>query len=124
MARNRVDVRGVANLRKGLRKMGDDLSDLKDVNAAVGRLVAQVAQTTAPHRSGALAGSVRSNRAASRAVVMAGRASVPYAVFVHWGTRSQARQPWVAEAASDTEPRWLALYQDGMQRAADKVKGA
>lgn len=123
-AKAKVDVEGVYNLRRGLKRMGDDLEDLKDVNQAVAGLVAQVATATAPRRTGTLAGTVRGNRAASKAVITAGRASVPYAVFVHWGTASMSRQPWVSEAASDTEPRWLALYQDGMQKAADKVRGA
>ena len=119
-----VKVDGARRLRRDLKKAGDDLSDLKAVHASVASYVAQVAAARTPRRTGRLSSTVRGNRAASKAVVMAGRASVPYAIYVHWGTVSQSRQPWVSEAAVDSEPRWTAVYSDGIQRITDRVRGA
>jgi hypothetical protein len=127
MARgSRVEVVGRARLVRTLRQAGHDVEDLKDAHQAVAAVVAAAAAATAPRRTGKLAASVRGNRAVGRAVVRAGRASVPYAGPVHWGwpSRNIAAQPFVAEAAQVTEPVWLALYENGVVKALDRVKGA
>lgn len=105
--------------------MGDDLTDLKDVNASVAQLVATRAEQRAPRRSGRLAASVRGNRAVSRATVLAGRATVPYAGPIHWGwpKRGIEAQPFMTEAAQETEPVWIELYEAGIDRATDRVAG-
>lgn len=122
-----VQVTGARQLRRDLKAAGDDLSDLKDVYAAVASLVAARAQATAPRGkgrdSGRLAGTVRGNRAAGRAVITAGRASVPYAAVIHWGwkRRGITAQPWVSAAAQATETDWVRLYVDGVQAVLDRV---
>jgi hypothetical protein len=120
-----MQVDGARELRRTLKQAGDDLNDLKDVHAAVGRLVAERAQATAPRRSGKLAASVRANRAASGSAIVAGRASVPYAGPIHWGWRRRRIEPnpWISEAAQATEPQWVAVYTDGVQAVMDNVNG-
>lgn len=120
-----LEVEGLKRLRKDLRAMGDDLSDLKDVNASVAQLVAARASARAPRRSGRLAASVRGNRALSRATVLAGKAAVPYAGPVHWGWPSHgiAANPFMSEAAQETEPVWVELYRRGIEKATEKVAG-
>lgn len=124
MAAPGIKVEGAKRLRRDLKRMGEDLDDLKAVNAAVAAFVAQAAQPRTPRRTGALASTLRGNRGVSRAVVMAGKARTPYPWFVHAGTVSQAAQPWISEAAQDTEPRWVAMYRAGVEQAAARVKGA
>lgn len=121
-----VRVVGAAQLRRTLRAAGRELDDLKDANAAAAAYVAAVARTTAPRRSGRLASSLRGNRAAGRARVSAGGASLPYAGPIHWGwpARGIEPQPWVSEAAEQTQPVWLGMYRNDVQQALDKVKGA
>ena len=121
-----VKVEGAARLRRTMRRAGADLEDLKAVNAAVAALVAGRAATRAPVRSGALAASVRGNRAAATASVRAGRAAVPYAGPIHWGwpLRGIAADPFIAATAQDTEPVWVAMYRDGVEQAIAKVEGA
>lgn len=121
-----LKVEGAKQLRAALKAAGEDLTDLKDVNAEVAALVAQAAAARAPHRTGRLASTVRGNRAAGRATVQAGRAAVPYAGPIHWGwpRRRIAAQPWVAQTAQDLEPRWVEIFTNGVQTLLDRITGA
>jgi hypothetical protein len=121
-----VRVDGLDRLVSTMRKAGRDLGDLKDANAAAGRIVAANAVGRAPRRSGALAGSIRASRQARRAQVVAGRASVPYAGPIHWGwpARGIGAHPFLSDAAQATEATWVPLFLKDVQAAVDKVKGA
>lgn len=119
----RVD--GARRLRRDLRQVAGDLEDLKVANAAAAATVAAAAAARAPHRTGRLAGSVRGNRAASRATVAAGGAAVPYAGPIHWGWPAHGieARPFIADAAVATEPTWLPMYVADIDRATDRVRG-
>jgi hypothetical protein len=120
-----VQVEGARELRATLKRAGDDLADMKDANAAVAGYVAAAAAGSAPQRSGALAGSVRGNRAAASAVVKAGSAAVPYAGPIHWGwpRRGIPARPFLADTAARTEPTWTALYVQAVERIVARIKG-
>lgn len=120
-----VRVQGLARFKRTLRDFEDGVEDLKDANAAAAALVAAEAQARAPRRSGALAGSVRGNRAAGKAVVAAGKAKVPYAGPIHWGwpARGIPARPFITQAATATQQRWLSEYEANVQALADKVEG-
>lgn len=120
-----VEVPGLRALRRDLRRMGDDLSDLKDASQEASGLVAREAGRRAPRRTGRLAGSGRGSRSTGRATVTFGGARVPYAGVIHWGwpARNIAPQPFVVEAAEDTQPQWLAFYQAGVDQAVERIDG-
>lgn len=120
-----VKVDGLPRLRAALRAAGHDVADLKDANAAAAALVASTAASRAPRRSGRLASTVRGNRAVGRATVLAGGAAVPYAGPIHWGwpARGIEAQPFMSNAATDTESTWLPLYAAELQRIADRAGG-
>jgi len=120
------EVKGGRELRKTLRKAGDDLGDLKDVHQAVGNMVAATASGLAPRRSGALAGSIRASRAATSATIRAGGARIPYAGPIHWGwpARNITANPFLSNAATSTEPAWVALYETELEKIIDRVEGA
>lgn len=109
-----VRIDGLRRLRRDLRQLEGGLADLKDANARAGQVVVQAATAKAPRRpgSGRLAGSGRASRAAGRVSVLWGGARVPYAGPIHWGwpARGIEAQPFVAEAAQETEPKWLPAY--------------
>lgn len=97
------------------------------VNRAAAGVVASAARGTAPRRTGRLAGSIRTaGTTASRAVISAGRASVPYAAPIHWGwpARNIPEQPWLSLTAQATEPRWITEYYDHMDSLVNSVHGA
>jgi hypothetical protein len=117
-----VKLEGGRQLRRRLRAIADGANDLKDANAQVAALVAAEAARAAPRRTGRLAGTLRGNRAASRAIVSAGRASVPYAGPIHWGwpARRITANPFVWDTAQRTQSTWLPIYSTALQRLLDK----
>lgn len=118
-----VRVEGLPELRRALRKLQVDLSDLKAANAAVATYVAAAAAGRAPRRTGRLSSSIRGNKALSRATVRAGGAAVPYAGPIHWGwpARGIEGRPFIPEAAQATESSWLPLYESAIARAVDNA---
>jgi phage gpG-like protein len=121
-----VTVQGVRRLARTLRDFGVGLDDLKDANASASALVARESAARAPHKSGALAKSVRGSRQAARAVVAAGGARVPYAGPIHWGwpARGIPARPFMLDAAQATQDTWLADYEAEIEKLARTVEGA
>ncbi len=127
MARGPVlQVDGARQLRRSLRKAGDDLTDLKRAHRDVGNVVLGRARGTAPRRSGRLAASQRVGATKTQAIVRAGGARLPYAGPIHWGwpARGIAPQPWLVEAAQSTEPIWTKRFEAAIDEIVRKIKGA
>jgi HK97 gp10 family phage protein len=116
---------GAKELRKTMKKAGEDLADLKAVHAKVGELVADVARQLAPKRSGQLAGTIRAAKLAGGVSVKVGTAGTPYANPIHWGwpKRNIEAQPFLSDAATQSEPRWVALYEDELNKIIERVEG-
>ena len=121
-----VEVEGLRTLRRTLKAAGVSLQDLKEAHAAVAAVVVRNAMPDAPRRTGALALSTRGSGQAGAAVVRAGRASVPYAGPIHWGwpKRHIKAQPWLYEAAQDSQDQWTGLYLRALQHIIDTIEGA
>jgi hypothetical protein len=121
-----VRVDGARELRRTLKSAGEDLGDLKATHASIAGLVATRTAAAAPRRSGALAGSVRGNAAATNATIKVGGASVPYAHPIHWGwpNHNITANPFAADTAKATEPEWTRIYLVSVNRILDNVKGA
>lgn len=114
-----VRVEGLTRLVRELEGLGLEVDDLKDVFADIASQGAERAAAYAPQKSGALAGSVRGNRAKSKAVVRAGRASVPYAGAINygWPRRGIAPSGFMQKADEEMRPRALAMLEDGIRSA-------
>lgn len=80
-----VRVEGLNRLVRELQGLGLELDDLKDAFAEIARKGAETASSFAPKRTGALAASIRGNRAKNKAVVAAGKARVRYAGPINYG---------------------------------------
>lgn len=78
-------VQGLNTLVRDLLAIGVEVEDLKDAFSAIAREGAVVAARHAPRLTGRLAGDIRGNRAKNKAVVTAGRVSVPYAGPINYG---------------------------------------
>lgn len=120
---------GAARLRKTLRAAGDDLADLKMAHGMAGMIVAAEGVHAAPRRPGSnlLASTVRFGATKTSATIRAGNnTTVPYALPIHWGwpARNIRAQPWLTEAAQQTEPQWLPHYEQAITRAVNKIEGA
>lgn len=125
-ARPAVEVEGLRTLRRTLKAAGHSLQDLKDAHNEVAQLVVRAAAPNAPRRTGALAGTDRGSGTQSAAIVRAGRASVPYAGPIHWGwpARHITAQPWLYEAAVDSQDQWTGVYLRALQHIIDTIEGA
>lgn len=118
-------VEGGRQLRTSVRNAVGDLKDLKDAHKEAADLVARESRPAAPHRTGRLAGSVRSAGTAGQAIIRAGGARIPYAGPIHfgWAARHIKPQPFITETAQRTEPQWTEMYHDAVQNIVDKIKG-
>lgn len=99
-----VRVEGLTQLFNNLNALGVSMDDMKDAMAKISDFGARQAAVLAPKLSGRLAGDIRGNRAKSKAVVTAGRVSIPYAGPINYG--------WPAHGISAngflqrTDPLW------------------
>jgi len=103
-----IRVTGLPQLMRDLQALGLDIDDLKTAMAKLAAMGAASAAGHAPKRSGALAGSIRGNRAKSKAVVIAGRgATSEYAGVINYGSpgRGIAAQHFMQAADRDIAPR-------------------
>lgn len=121
-----IKVVGARQLRSTLKKAGDDLGDLKDAHKRAADVVANAAKQRAPKLTGRLAGSIRGAGTTTAAFVRAGFKSIPYAGPIHWGwpARNIKAQPFMSDAATQTEGTWLPIYENAVDEALDQVKGA
>lgn len=122
-----VTVPGLRRLGRDLRKLGEDTADLKDASKKASELVAREARANITNRSGRstgrLASTGRGSRAAGRATVVFGGARAEYAAVHHygWETRGIPANEYAWQAAVDTRPEWLALYQAGVEDALARL---
>lgn len=121
-----IQVDGARQLRASLKKAGHDVTELHEAHQAAARIVSAAGQAKAPKASGRLAGSTRGSGTKTAAIVRAGGARVPYAGPIHfgWPARNIAPNPFLTEAAQDTEPAWVALYETAVERVLRTIQGA
>jgi hypothetical protein len=128
-----IQVEGARELRASLKRLGVELDDLKEAHVEVAGVVGRRAVSTAPKRSGRLAGTMRPGAAKAQAAVRFGGARAPYANAVHWGTGPRpgrrgphniARNAFAWEAAKDTQPEWEPIYAAAIDHLLALVKGA
>lgn len=88
-----VKVEGDKELTRQFRKLGFKTSDLSDVFHRIAAEVAHDAYRLAPRVSGRLAADIRPTKAKTRATIMAGRKSVPYAGPINYGWPARGIRP-------------------------------
>lgn len=116
----RVD--GLSTVVRQLLELGLEVDDLKDAFSEIARQGATVAAAYAPRRSGALAGDIRGNRAKSKAVITAGRVSVPYAGPINygWAARNIEASGFMQKADKALQPFALARLEDDINAAINR----
>lgn len=114
MAQAAVKLYGYTGLRKSLMALSKDTAPVfREAHRSAADKVLDAARPKSPHRSGALASSLKSSSTKNRATVRVGSPSVPYGAPIHWGWPSRpnpekgwrggpiAANPWVWDAAVD-----------------------
>lgn len=107
-------VEGLNAVVRALQQTGLEVDDLKDAFSRIAKEGAHAAALFAPKRSGRLAGDIRGNRAKSKAVVAAGRASVPYAGPINYGWQKRGISPsgFMQKADQVMQPRAIQMLED------------
>lgn len=124
-----IQVEGVKNLRRTLKAAGVDLTDFTAVNRAVASLVAPLAAAGAPRgpgEGGHIAQTVRVGATRTAAIIRVGNnGRFRYGGPIHWGwpARNIRPNPWVVDAAQDSEGQWIEKYVVGLDRIISQVKG-
>lgn len=113
-----IKVEGLGKFNRDLTKLGVDLDDLKDAMAKLAAMGAQAAGIHVPRKSGRLASSIRGNRAKNKAVVTAGRAKVPYAPVINYGSpkRGIVARHFMQQADRDVGPKIIPTLQADIDR--------
>lgn len=117
-----VRVTGLTSVVRALQRLGISVDDLKDAFSKIAAEGAQRAAHHAPRKSGRLAGDVRGNRAKSKAVITAGRASVPYAGPIEYGWARRNIEPtlFLQKADEEMQPKALQLLEADINRLIAK----
>ena len=118
-----VKVTGARELRRAMKAAQADMSQLTQVHRDVGKVVQRRGESTAPRRTGALAGSLRSQPTRTKARV---GSRLPYAAPVHWGVpaRNMEPNPWLSAAAVQTESQWESIYRSAIQDILTDIEGS
>lgn len=121
-----VRVDGLNRLVRTMRRAGADLQDFKDAHAKAASIVVSAANSRVPRRSGDLASTIRPAKQARRAIIYAGNARVKYANPIHWGwpARHIRANPFISNAAQQTEPVWTSAYFQELEDIINKIAGA
>tara|TARA_R100001129_G_scaffold118264_1_gene81766 strand:+ start:236 stop:610 length:375 start_codon:yes stop_codon:yes gene_type:complete len=118
-----IKATGVKELRRELRRMGDDLEDLKSLNLTVATLVSQRAKDLVPRRTGNLADTIRPAGTKTAGRVRAGFKRVPYAGVIHFGfpARGIQPQPFLYDALDQRRGEVFDAYFKGIAKIQRKA---
>lgn len=123
-----IQAQGAKELARSLRKAGADMKNLKAENKKAADMVAPAAKTNvdAYSRSGRLRDSVRSGATQQMGIVRAGKKAVPYAGAIEFGWPKQGIKAHhsIVDAAHDTEPLWVEIYRDAVNKILNQIYGA
>lgn len=108
------EVEGLNEFVRDVQKIGVEVEDLKNAFAKIADEGAQLASSFAPSVTGRLAADVRGNRAKSKAVITAGRSSVPYAGAINYGWPKRGIDPanFMQRADQAMQPRAIQMLED------------
>jgi HK97 gp10 family phage protein len=121
-----LKVEGLRETLQDLRSLSKDArDDMKETHRNAGEVVAALARSLAPSRTGQLSKTIRSNPTQRQGRITIGRgASVPYAAPIHfgWPARRIKPQPFVYDALDSRRDEVLRLYEERVGLLIDKHK--
>lgn len=113
-----VRIVGLREKVRALQELGLEVQDLKEAFSAIAKKGAETAKSFVPVRTGRLSASIRGNRAKSKAVVMAGRAAVPYAGPINFGWPARNIAP--AHFLGQADAVWQQTAAEDLDKEIDK----
>lgn len=100
---NPVQIDGVKDVRKRLRRAGDDLSDMRELHREIAKDIVAAARPKTPVLNDVLRKTVRGSGTKTQVVVRMGSKKAPYAAAIHWG-RNRWPRGGVSETPSGRRP--------------------
>lgn len=118
-----VKVEGLNQTLTALQRFGVEAQDLKDVMSEIAAEGARLASSFAPVRTGRLRSTIRGNKAKAKAIVIAGRARVPYAGAINYGWQKRGIRPalFMQRADAALAPRAVEMLDKGLVKVIEKV---
>lgn len=108
-----VRVEGLNRVLRKLNQAGTDAQNMRDLMHSLGGIIINRARV--PIRTGRLAESLRAGRGKTKAVVRAGRASVPYAGVIHYGGYNNITpNPYLVGAVQESRGQVFAALEAGI----------
>lgn len=116
------NIKGADRLAATLDDAASKLADMGEAAGAAGRIISDAAAATAPHRSGALAGSIGPDVSGSDVVV---GTDIVYGPPIHngWSAHGIEPNPFLERATDRTEAQWVGAYLTGVNDALASVEG-
>lgn len=114
-----IKVEGIGRLNRDLQRLGIEVGDLKAAMAKIAAMGARSAIGHAPRLTGALAGSIRGNKAKNKAVVAAGRGKTSLyagAINYGWPRHGIKAQPFMQQASKEVEPKVLPMLTQNLDQ--------
>ena len=130
MAESGIKVVGLNEAVRALRSIGVPSAEIAAASQQAGELVANVARSLVPVRSGALRSTIQARKIARKVVVSAGNnTKVPYANPIHFGwnydknnlhPKNIRPRPFFSNALSRTRTQVYTLFFDNMEKLLQK----
>lgn len=119
----RVTVKGARQLAASLETFTDTLTHNERADSEAAAVLVGRLRDSAPHRTGALAASIRPAERAGQVAILVG---VRYAAPVVSGVPSRGIRPnrFAERTAQAAEPAVERVYEQSTQAAASKIRGA
>ena len=119
----RVQVTGAKELRRALKRMGADLSDLTKINREAAETVLKTARDRAPVQTGRLRRSLKAGATTTRGTVSAGGGLVPYAGPIHFGWPARNIEPntFIYDALDEKKGEVVSKYEDRITDLVNKL---
>lgn len=116
-------IQGLNKAITGLQRLGVGVADLKDVMSEIATEGARLVSGYVPVRTGNLKRSIRPNKAKAKAIVIVGKARVPYAGAINygWPARNIAPANFFKRTDDTLGTRALRMLDDGLDKARRKA---
>lgn len=125
-----VQVDGARQLRRTLRKLGDDLGDLKAAHLDAATIAKRAVAAEAPTRTGKMRATIRASGTKTAGIVRVGNnrksaSGVRYAGVQNWGwpKRNIKANGFLSRGGRRSEPQWIRPYMTYLNQLTNQVKG-
>jgi len=104
MASKTVTAEGLQETIRTLKKLGVEVEDLKGAFTRIGSRATAKVKAGTPVKSGRLQATVKQSKRQNSVYIYSGSKKAYYAPFVHFGTKTISKNPWMTRVATAEGP--------------------